>query len=87
MCLQELKLSPPNLFKNNQGSFKLESLKQLARPNLEIQMRMNADKGWLGMFASLDYMHYCWKKCPIAWQGSFINKNGNKFIILEGIAN
>ncbi len=48
---------------------------------------MNADRGWLGMFASLDYMHYCWKKCPIAWQGSFIDKDGNTFIILEGITN
>jgi hypothetical protein len=75
------------LCESNQGNFKPEFLKQLARPHLEIQMRVNLDKVWMGMFASLDCMHYHWKKCPIAWQGSFINKNKNKSIILEVITN
>jgi hypothetical protein len=37
------------------------------------------------MLASLDCMHYRWKNCSIVLQGSFINKNGNKLIILEAI--
>ena len=38
------------------------------------------------MFASLDCMHYEWKNCPIAWQGSFQGKDGFNSIILEAIA-
>ncbi len=37
------------------------------------------------MLASLDYMHYRWKHCPVALQGSFIDKDKNKSIILEAI--
>jgi hypothetical protein len=48
---------------------------------------MNANKSWFGMFTSLDYMHYRWKICPIAWQGSFTNKDMKNSIILEAIAN
>ncbi len=50
-------------------------------------MRVNADRGWLGMFVSLDCMHYCWNKFHVAWQGSFNDKDGNKSIILEVIVN
>jgi hypothetical protein len=32
-------------------------------------------------------MHYHWKNCPVVWQGSFTNKDGNKSIILEAIIN
>jgi hypothetical protein len=39
------------------------------------------------MFVSLDCMHYHWKICHVFWQGSFTNKDGNKSIILEVIAN
>jgi hypothetical protein len=38
------------------------------------------------MFASLDCMHYQWKICPITWQGQFQNKDGNRLIILEIVA-
>ena len=38
------------------------------------------------MFASLDCMHYEWKNCPIAWQGSFQGKGGFNSIILEANA-
>jgi hypothetical protein len=38
------------------------------------------------MFTSLEYMHYRWQNCPIAWQGSFTNKDRNKLIILKAIA-
>ncbi len=39
------------------------------------------------MFASLNCMHYHWKNCPVVWQSSFIDKDGNKSIILETITN
>jgi hypothetical protein len=38
------------------------------------------------MFTSLDYMHHRWQNCPIAWQGSFTNKDRSKLIILKAIA-
>jgi len=48
---------------------------------------MNVERGWLlGMFVSLDCMHYHWKNYPVVWQNSFIDKDGNKSIILETIA-
>lgn len=40
-------------------------------------------QGWLGMFAFLDYMHYCWKNCAFVWQGQFTNKNNHYFIIIR----
>ena len=37
------------------------------------------------MFASLDNMHYEWKNCPTAWQGSFQDRERKNSIILEVI--
>jgi len=66
--------------------FKLELFRKPTQVDLEKNLRVNVERGWPGMFASLDYMHYHWKNCPVAWQGSFTNKDGNKSIILEAIA-
>ena len=49
------------------------------------QMGINEKRGWLGTFGSLDCMHLNWKNCPSAWQGQFIDKDGNYTIILEAI--
>jgi hypothetical protein len=32
-------------------------------------LKINAERGFLNMFVSLDYMHYRWKNCAIGWQG------------------
>ncbi len=40
-------------------------LKYPTQEYLECQLQINATWGWLGMFSFLDYMHYCWKNCPI----------------------
>jgi hypothetical protein len=50
------------------------------------QLAINANRGFPGMFASLDCMHYEWKNCPVAWQGDFGDREGKKSIILEAIA-
>ena len=49
------------------------------------QMGINEKQGWPGTFGSLDCMHLDWKNCPSAWQGQFIDKDGNYTIILEAI--
>ena len=38
------------------------------------------------MFGSLDYMHWVWKNCLVAWQGQFQDQDKNRSIILEVIA-
>ena len=61
-------------------------LRQPTREDLEKQLAINTERGWPGMFASLDCMHYEWKSCPTAWQGTFQDREGNNSIILEPIA-
>jgi hypothetical protein len=61
-------------------------LRQSTRADFEKQFAINAVRGFPGMFASLDCMHYEWKNCPVAWQGDFGDRDGKKSIILEAIA-
>jgi hypothetical protein len=42
-------------------------------------------RGWPGMFASLDCMHYEWKNCPVGLQGQYQDRDGDKSIILEAV--
>lgn len=63
-----------------------EHLRQPTRADIEKQLGINAQCGWPGMFGSIDCMHYVWKNCPIAWQGDYGNKDGDRSIILEAIA-
>ncbi len=67
--------------------FELEFLNKPTQVDLEKQLRMNVKIGWPGMLVSLDCTHYRWKSCPVVLQGSFIDKDKNKSIILEAIVN
>jgi hypothetical protein len=49
-------------------------------------LKINAYRGFLGVFGSLDCMHSRWKNCLVEWQG-YQNKNGKMSNILEIIAN
>jgi hypothetical protein len=54
--------------------------------NIDKQLEINCDCGFLGMFVSLDGMHYVWKSCPLHWQYQFSDKDKNNSIIFEIIA-
>jgi hypothetical protein len=61
-------------------------MRQPTQADFDKQLAVNEARGFPGMFASLDCMHWEWKNCPVAWQGDFGDKNGRKSIILEAIA-
>ena len=68
--------------------FEHECLRQPIRENIVKQMTVNQDMGWLGMFGSIDCMHWKWKltrllHCLVALQWSYQDKNNNKSIVLE----
>jgi hypothetical protein len=68
------------------AEFSKYHLRQPTRADFEKQFAINMACGFLGMFSSLDCMHYEWKNCPIAWQGDFGDRDGKKSIILEAVA-
>jgi hypothetical protein len=45
--------------------FQLVYLREPTQVDIEQQLHINAKRGFLGMFASLDCMQYIWKNCPI----------------------
>ncbi|XP_074378588.1 uncharacterized protein LOC141720132 [Apium graveolens] len=50
----------------------------LIRPNEQDVSRLlaeNEQRGFPGMLCSIDYMHWKWKNCPTAWQGSLNDIN------------
>ncbi len=48
--------------------FEAKYLWQPSKADLNKQLQINVDHGYQGMFASLHYMHYVWKNCPMSWQ-------------------
>ncbi|CAM6089268.1 unnamed protein product [Calypogeia fissa] len=61
-------------------------LRQPTEEDVIKQMEINAARGWVGMFGSLDCTHWVWKNCPVALQGQYRDKEGNNSVILEAIA-
>jgi len=54
-------------FKVVWAEFESYHLHQSTREDFEKQLEINATRGFPGMFASLDCMHYEWKNCPVAY--------------------
>jgi hypothetical protein len=69
-----------------QGVYEFWYLRKPTREDKLQQMLINDHRGWPGMFASLDCMHYDWKKCLVAWQGHYQNKDHNRSIVPEAFA-
>ena len=67
------------------GCFKLCFLRSPSHADFQKQLDINATHGFLGMFGSLDCMHWTWKNYLVAWQGQFQDKDGVHSIILEAI--
>jgi hypothetical protein len=65
--------------------FKSTYLRTPTLADLMKQLIINDARGFSGMFASVNCMHYQWKNYPIAWQGQFQDKDRHKNIILEAI--
>ena len=42
-------------------------LRQPTRADFDKHLAINERRGFLGMFGSLDYMHWEWKNCLVAW--------------------
>jgi hypothetical protein len=68
------------------AEFEEQHMRQPSHADFEKQFAINHERGFPGMFASLDCMHWEWKNCPVAWQGDFGDMDGKKSIILEAIA-
>jgi hypothetical protein len=66
--------------------FQAHYLRQPSRADLDAQVAINSAQGFPGMFGSLDCMHWDWAKCPTAWQAQYQDKDGNRSVILEAIA-
>ena len=57
------------------AEFEDHHLRQPTRETFEKQLVINHDRGFLGMFTSLDCMHYLWKNCPVTWHDVFEDKD------------
>ena len=63
--------------------FEHEYLRKPTHEDIVTQMIVNQDRGWPGMFGSIDCMHQKWKLWHVALQWFYQDKNKNKSNILE----
>ncbi|KAK4480133.1 hypothetical protein RD792_013190 [Penstemon davidsonii] len=54
--------------------------------DLAILLNKSERRGFHGMTGSIDCMHWEWKNCPTAWQGSFSGRKKKPTIVLEAVA-
>jgi hypothetical protein len=66
--------------------FEARYLRQPTREDIVRRMDINERKEFPGMFASIDCMHWSWKNCLVAWAGQFQDKDKERSIILEVVA-
>src|SRR5450759_2948127 len=67
-------------------NFGEEYLRDPTKEDITKHMEINGERGFVGMFGSLDCCHWVWKNCPVGLAGQFRNKDGENTIVLEAIA-
>eukprot|EP00918_Siedleckia_nematoides_P027264 GHVU01058723.1.p1 GENE.GHVU01058723.1~~GHVU01058723.1.p1 ORF type:complete len:253 (+),score=24.00 GHVU01058723.1:687-1445(+) len=54
--------------------------------DVQRHLALNKERGFPGMFGSLDCTHWNWKNCPIALQGQYQDRGGKRSMIMEAVA-
>ena len=49
-------------------------------------LKINAQRGFMGMLGSIDCMHWQWKNCPVALAGQYKGKEKKPTVVLEAWA-
>ena len=63
-----------------------EYLRRLNNNDINRLLQIGETHEFLGMVGSIDYMHWEWKNCPVAWQRQYRRSNHRKpTIILETV--
>ncbi|KAE8896831.1 hypothetical protein PF005_g21073 [Phytophthora fragariae] len=68
------------------NKFGSEYLREPTAADIQHHTRINEQRGFPGMFGSLDCTHWTWKDCPVAWQGMYQDKDGVRSVIMEAVA-
>jgi hypothetical protein len=63
-----------------------EYLRNPTEADVRKHMELNRQRGFVGMFGSLDCTHWLWKNCPVGQQGLYMGKDGVPTMIMEGVA-
>ena len=88
-CKISESLARESLIKFCKGIIELYGSNALRDPT-EAEMKdildHNQDRGFPGMFGSIDCMHWEWKNCPTAYAGQYSKGTSKPTIILEAIA-
>ena len=63
-----------------------ENLREPSADDVKRHLQENSDRGFTGMFSSIDCTNWEWKTCPVAWQSHYQDRNGSRSIVLEVIA-
>ncbi|KAM7494412.1 hypothetical protein LguiB_029021 [Lonicera macranthoides] len=66
--------------------FGSEYLRAPTSADLDRLSNENSARGFPGMLGSIDCIHWTWKNCPVAWQGSYRGHKHAPTIILEAVA-
>jgi hypothetical protein len=53
---------------------------------VQLNLEANFKRGFPGMFGSLDCTHLHWDKCPVQEHGQYLDRDGNKSVVMEAVA-
>eukprot|EP00918_Siedleckia_nematoides_P054584 GHVU01119311.1.p1 GENE.GHVU01119311.1~~GHVU01119311.1.p1 ORF type:complete len:342 (-),score=32.86 GHVU01119311.1:58-1083(-) len=53
---------------------------------LDSIVRDNEQRGFPGMFGSIDCFHWEWQNCPTAWRGQYLGKEGKPSVVTQAVA-